>query len=646
MTKSTVWLGSDGHPTEEELLRHVDGELPSRQAEGVRTHLEACWSCRARTERIQESISAFAEFVDGPLTANLPAPPRGWSTFQPLLSKAVAERQGRSWLSRLGSVLEKAVKPPSGRLRLAWGAVLMALLLGIGIRFLPETTVSANELLQRGVEQGSMRLRQVSRPVIHQKLQIRRDVGSEQSAALSWEIWSEGSGTRFRQNVSTATSVTAPGQPVSSLLVEFGQVLEANGMDPRSPLSCASFMAWRKSLTNKDERVQEMRLATGRAAFVLRTLAGGELRAGEIVEADLTVRGDDWHPVSEQLRVRAAGEDRIYDLVETDFEVVSLASLPAAVFEVPATAPPSAPAPTPVELAAAEVSARHALHEQGADLGEPLEIVRHPGQIEVRGLAETANRKQELQVALGRIPLVRTNIVTIEEARSRPGASPTRDPFATRPLDPPLQIAGTSPPAQHLLQTYFAQTRGRDGSDRVGEGIRHDVDDFSRKALSESEAALSHAWALRRLAERYSSQEIERLRPDSKKMLESVVLDHVRALRERIGNSLELLSPIEASINSTSDRPEAAPSLPAGGTWTAASGHLFKSVLGADLLTTGLFTASQTPPQADLGPSELPVRIDPPETSLRKLVATLGMLHGRLQSLEKQVQDPQAPANP
>ena len=38
------------HPEEGIMLRYLDGELPGRKVRQVRSHLEACWQCRAQVE--------------------------------------------------------------------------------------------------------------------------------------------------------------------------------------------------------------------------------------------------------------------------------------------------------------------------------------------------------------------------------------------------------------------------------------------------------------------------------------------------------------------------------------------------------------------------------------------------------------------
>src|SRR5262245_49067706 len=70
------------HSSDDELLLYLDGELTVKEAGWVRTHLEGCWSCRMRAEKIQEAISSFVEFRDHVRTPELPPPPGGWRKFE------------------------------------------------------------------------------------------------------------------------------------------------------------------------------------------------------------------------------------------------------------------------------------------------------------------------------------------------------------------------------------------------------------------------------------------------------------------------------------------------------------------------------------------------------------------------------------
>jgi len=49
------------HLSDEELVLAADGELGSWRAARVRAHLAACWTCRARMRRIEETIAGFVQ---------------------------------------------------------------------------------------------------------------------------------------------------------------------------------------------------------------------------------------------------------------------------------------------------------------------------------------------------------------------------------------------------------------------------------------------------------------------------------------------------------------------------------------------------------------------------------------------------------
>jgi hypothetical protein len=51
---------ANAHLSDQELLRAADGELPTRRADQVHSHLAACWDCRARMAEIEETIAEFA----------------------------------------------------------------------------------------------------------------------------------------------------------------------------------------------------------------------------------------------------------------------------------------------------------------------------------------------------------------------------------------------------------------------------------------------------------------------------------------------------------------------------------------------------------------------------------------------------------
>src|SRR5882672_10415713 len=67
------------HPEEEQLLRYADGESPARAASRIRSHLEACWDCRAAIEEQQNTIGECVRYRKNVLQRHLPPPPAPWT---------------------------------------------------------------------------------------------------------------------------------------------------------------------------------------------------------------------------------------------------------------------------------------------------------------------------------------------------------------------------------------------------------------------------------------------------------------------------------------------------------------------------------------------------------------------------------------
>lgn len=88
------------HPEDLDLLRLLDGELPSAQAKTIQRHLETCWHCRTERNELQASIDAFVRYRERILLPHLPPPPRRWPELSELLADWDATNQPapvRAW---------------------------------------------------------------------------------------------------------------------------------------------------------------------------------------------------------------------------------------------------------------------------------------------------------------------------------------------------------------------------------------------------------------------------------------------------------------------------------------------------------------------------------------------------------------------
>ena len=200
------------HPTEEDLLKCVDGELSAKEAARVRAHLETCWSCRLNLEKIEETISAFVEFrqkIQIPLTQK---PPKNWNDFDRNLNELATDTSiiNKSWWSGnmggFGKFFQNLI--PVSNLSPIWkqtaiSTIAVILIAVIFWQFIIVRTVSASELLDKASQFQTEKIGEVSQAVVYQKLRVRRQDASE----MNWELWRDTTRSRFRQNVRLAVFV-------------------------------------------------------------------------------------------------------------------------------------------------------------------------------------------------------------------------------------------------------------------------------------------------------------------------------------------------------------------------------------------------------------------------------------------------------
>jgi hypothetical protein len=60
------------HLTDQDLILSADGELDARRAAEVRSHLDACWSCRTRQAELQQAVTDFMRAYRSELDYRLP----------------------------------------------------------------------------------------------------------------------------------------------------------------------------------------------------------------------------------------------------------------------------------------------------------------------------------------------------------------------------------------------------------------------------------------------------------------------------------------------------------------------------------------------------------------------------------------------
>jgi hypothetical protein len=439
--------------------------------------------------------------------------------------------------------------------------------LALLLYFKHEPTVSASELLNNAINAQAQLTHSISDPVIHQTIRVRRNHASE---SVSLEIWNDTRNSRISQFLTDGnhavviagnlveTKNHATEVPQLTLVSELARALEANHMDPQRPLSAASYQTWRNTLLLKQEEVAKTKLSNGADGLTLRTVPLGAVNEGQIAEALFTVRAADWHPVDQKLTVRAANGSLIYELSETESEVVSLHQVSPTIF---GTEPPTVakaetkPSPslspnakvdlvnlspttaTTVASAELEVEVLRLLHQVGADLGDQITVKRTAGgPVSITGIVETDQRKAEIATALNPVagnPAVQIDIQTFVETLAK--QKQTASVSARAVTSEEVEIQSNDMAAEPELRAYF---------ERRGANPEVAARQFAAGMVGGSLQAMQHLGALRRMVNQFSPEQLRTLTPEARAKWLSLIWAHAQAYQQKSAALRRDLKPI------------------------------------------------------------------------------------------------------
>lgn len=528
-------LRKDRHASGQEILSYLDGELSPRQMDWVRRHLVNCWSCRAAAEKVGQTVAGFVEFR----LRSLEAVNVEWPPLEPRLRQA------------------PEVRPPKWRsLLLSVGA---AGCLALAIVVLPtgSSPVSASTILEsaRRVERAGTATGSVS----YRKLTVLRVDGAHAAQKATFEVWADGRTTKVRHSGA---------QP---LFDEMQAVLAAN-QRREPPLSAGAFEEWRKNLRQKTESVATSRVA-GDDVFLVTTKAEGPLATHRIREDRIAIRRADWRPVAERMAVE--GEGRVFEFEAVEQRLVDR----AAAFGVEGAPPPPASKTAPVPRALhtgetspakpesgllAEISAHYAVHKTGACLDGAVEVVSRHGEVTVRGVVGTAQEKSELEAELFHLEGVKADLETAGSLAS-----------ADAGLLPAPGSTGEAVTVQPRPSVWRDSLRDFFTANPEFGPARESEAKFANQAILHTRDLRRHAWALRRLAERFHGEAGPARSGPAQWLLESMLRDHAAALSAEADSLRRLLDPFLAFLepgNGPAEPPEPSPS-----SWAEAVSRAFSS---------------------------------------------------------------------
>jgi hypothetical protein len=225
-----------------------------------------------------------------------------------------------------------------------------------------------------------------------------------------------------------------------------------------------------------------------------------------------------------------------------------------------------------------------ALRGIGADLDQPLEVTRNGAAVEVTGIGVPAERRQELRAALDGLPRVR---LQFNDA----------DGPSTVQQERHVSNSSSSTPE-------FEQLQGRLESALGGRAAFMSVSD---RALESSDDLMARMHALRRLAERYSTNIESGMTSEERGLLAGLRHDHAAAVLAQAATLQKILGPALRKVAPKVDaRPAAAL---VGGSWQSATEQLFNTSREVDLLLAGTLAATPAARPADSIPGDLLARL-------------------------------------
>jgi hypothetical protein len=591
-------LKADGHLTDAWLLLAIDGELSASDYVVVKDHVRACWTCRARKEHLERTIEDIVEYEQALVAPDMPPSSGGKAIFMARLDQLAAELGSPSLVRRWGLMLLQTYRLVFSS-RVTWVTWVACSSLTVIVCFyvvLHRNTpvVSASELLQRAAASESGLFAGVSQPVMVQKLSIKVN-----GYKIARTIYRDRAGNRR----ASRADVSAQEESVTE------RAFQQSSLSWDDPLSPQAYSHWRDGIAEKRD--------------VMTRVDGDLLRldttasSGPVAEASLTVRASDYHPVEENVRLR--DESRV-EIAELSYDVVAFASLSPDIFGNPISAPAlklpvittSNKVADDAELAMTELQVRSALHNLGADLGEQIDVQpKKDGSVRVEGIAADDARRLQLVSALRAIPRTQVHIETVAQATTHQQAIQVSGPVRV------AVMAGATP----LLETSLKQ-RFPDDDQRTA---------YVNQTLALTQGASARVWALNRLAERYSPQQVALLDSVSRQRLGMLLGDHLSALREeinRLQNQLgQVLSPSSntAAANTASSKFTSSEMPEHADDWRSHVHRMHSSVETVDESVAVLLTGSSTDEKDD------------PEAIEIGLRTTLTQLQAELQVLDQQI---------
>lgn len=454
-------------------------------------------------------------------------------------------------------------------------------------------TVTAAELLQKSIA-AEARLTEPTQ-VLHRTLNLeeRDPAGGRVLARHRVEVWQGTNRGAFAKRIYNERGQIVAGEweKADGSRKLYRRVDSSqNGKSPKRGKETLTALPdedliWRLELSSKSfsALVGQTATATLEDAADVYILSYQLSPDGAVLKANLTLNKADLRAIGQELLMRIGDGNpqlREYRFVESGFQRMPSAEVPAAVFqpdaellgaalqvtevEAPTAANPTASASparmTAAELAALEVEAHYLLDQVGSASGEQVNITRAPeGGLQVRALVDTDKRKEELLAALKPLrerPNVNVDIATYAEAARRQPQRPSGPIIISEAQVPQQQMPAGPDLRRHFSAQAEAQPQLTGG--RAPEAwVEEQVARFATRMQNQAVRPMRQAWALKNLIARIPPEEAQGLDAAAKAKWLGMIRSHALGVRRETENLRQELQPIFFTTAQSDSEPNA-----------------------------------------------------------------------------------------
>jgi RNA polymerase sigma factor (sigma-70 family) len=533
--------------------------------------------------------------------------------FDPALSAAVVEEDAEAapplfatetqepvgLLQRLRETLARAaelLRPIVPASATAW-ALALAIAVSVGSYVTYRHAQSRRYAAQ--ILNDSIRLQNVNLQGQTEHQVLRIEESSSDGAMLQQGVvvlWKDGDGSRYIRRLYDNKSL--------EIVVEWRNKTEKTGSRSEST-EAAEMLAspisqyWDQDLSAQafaaiDDKAPEIRPIDGGYELTRR---GATPTHPQLISATL-VLDRNLQPIRQIMRVRVGGEVRELRFIQADYERRPSASVPDTTFDPESD--PMSPArrgrPTSAgrvrnpggevkaQQAELEISVLYQLHTLGADTGVPIEVLRSSdGRVHVSGTVPTDALRDQIARQLSKLAaheLLDLRIVSSRDLKLTAGGFHGSVPIEA------YEVSQPGFAADERIRRYFS-AQGLSG-DRLDAAVAQ----FSRDALQHAQRALQHAYALDRLGDSVSADELRTMRLPAQKEWTGMVDSHATGLEAELRSLHAQL----AAIWSTGDEPAAmnreAMSMDDPGQFARVAAVLLRQVRDLNQHTGELFASS------------------------------------------------------